>query len=92
MLAQVPAYVGPADRDLTVVTTLDPAYQRAAETELAALLDDEGAAYDIASHRSAPSGLRIWAGATVETADLEALGPWLDWAWAALKAEGGDDG
>jgi penicillin-binding protein 1A len=42
VLAQVPAYVGPADRDLTVVTTLDPAYQRAAETELAALLDGEG--------------------------------------------------
>jgi phosphoserine aminotransferase len=54
--------------------------------KFAALLEKEDAAYDIAGYRDAPAGLRIWCGATVNVEDIEALGPWLDWAYASLKA------
>jgi len=52
----------------------------------AGLLEKQDAAYDIAGYRDAPPGLRIWCGATVDTADIEALGPWLDWAFAETRA------
>ncbi|MFT3967676.1 MAG: phosphoserine transaminase, partial [Sphingobium sp.] len=53
--------------------------------KIASLLEAEHAAYDVAGYRDAPPGLRIWCGATVDTADIEALGPWLDWAYASAK-------
>jgi phosphoserine aminotransferase len=53
---------------------------------VAARLEKDGIAYDIANHRDAPPGFRVWCGATVETSDVEALTAWLDWAFAETKA------
>ena len=86
---------GPEIRSPTSVclTITDPAFTALAEKaqqafvkDLTRLLAEERVAYDIASYRDAPAGLRLWCGATVETADIEALLPWLDWAFATTRA------
>jgi phosphoserine aminotransferase len=76
----------PATRSKTSVCLTVEGADEALIKKMAALLEREGAAYDIAGYRDAPAGLRIWCGATVDTADIEALGPWLDWAYATAKA------
>ncbi|WP_394663492.1 phosphoserine transaminase [uncultured Sphingomonas sp.] len=76
----------PAIRSTTSVCLTVEGADEAVIKKMASLLEAEGAAYDVAGYRDAPAGLRIWCGATVETADIEALGPWLDWAYATAKA------
>src|SRR5947209_12786615 len=80
----------PATRSCTSpqLEIVDPWFLRLAPDDrfktvraMTARLEAEGAGYDLASHRASPPGIRIWAGATVEQSDVEALLPWLDWAW-----------
>jgi phosphoserine aminotransferase len=86
--------VDPATRSTTSVclSIVDPWFaalgdeaRAAAARRLVAILESEGVAYDVGSYRDAPPGLRLWAGSTVETSDLEALFPWLDWAFEELR-------
>jgi phosphoserine aminotransferase len=67
---------------------LEPDEQVATAKSVAQILDEEGIAFDIGSYRDAPPGLRVWVGATVERSDVEALLPWLDWAYAEVKGSG----
>ncbi len=68
------------------VAALDAAGQDAFAKGMVALLEKQGVAHDIGAYRDAPSGFRIWAGATIETSDIKALMPWFDWAFATQKA------
>ncbi|MDA0240815.1 MAG: phosphoserine transaminase [Proteobacteria bacterium] len=68
-------------------TELDDDQQAAVTKRVSAILDDEGVAYDIDGYRDAPPGLRIWAGATIEASDLDALTQWIDWAIELAKSE-----
>ena len=92
-LAQAPETRSRTSVCLSIVdprfAALDEAARRATIRRMCALLEAEDAAYDIKNHRAAPPGLRIWCGGTVERDDLEALTPWLDWAWDEVRRHGG---
>ncbi|MBB4265597.1 phosphoserine transaminase [Roseospira visakhapatnamensis] len=90
-LATDPATRSSTSICLTVVadwfTALSADDQAKAAKRMVALLDAEGVAFDIGAYRDAPPGLRLWGGATVESTDMAALLPWLDWAEATVRAE-----
>ena len=74
----------PATRSNTSVCLTLPGASEEVPKKIAALLEAEGVAFDIGGYRDAPPGLRVWCGSTVDTSDIEALGPWLDWAHAQV--------
>ena len=73
------------------LSELNEVDQRAFAKAIGKLLNDEKVAYDIVNHRSAPPGLRIWAGATVESDDIAKLLPWLDWAFNKINKSGAEN-
>jgi phosphoserine aminotransferase len=80
-LARDPAMRSNTSVCLQFADRSDVEANKARQKAIVRLLEQEGAAYDIGAYRDAPPGIRLWCGATVDTADIEALGPWLDWAW-----------
>jgi phosphoserine aminotransferase len=88
-LAEDPATRSCTSIQLAIVdpwfTALSPELRFQTVRAMTARLETEGVGYDLASHRASPPGIRIWAGATVERSDVEALLPWLDWAWEQQK-------
>lgn len=88
-LARDPRTRSPTSVCLKIVdpwfTSLEAEEARAIVRRMEQLLEEERAAFDVAAHRDAPPGLRIWAGATVECRDIELLGPWLDWAFGTVR-------
>jgi len=92
-LAPVPETRSPTSVCLKIIDPeiagLEAEAQAAFAKKMAALVENEGAGFDIGSYQDAPPGLRIWAGATVDAADIKALLPWLDWAFATVKSDKG---
>ena len=80
-LAKDPAIRSNTSVCLQFADRSDEEANRVRQKAIGKLLEQEDAAYDITAYRDAPPGLRIWCGATVEPSDIDALGPWLDWAW-----------
>ena len=92
-LAEHPATISNTSVTLSIIdpwfVALDAAQKAGFAAALAARLDAEGVGYDLGSYRNAPAGLRIWAGPMADVRDVEALLPWIDWAYAAQRAEMG---
>ncbi len=89
-LAEDPATISCTSPQLTIIdpwfAALSPDARFQTVRAMTARLEQEHAAYDIASHRASPPGIRIWTGATVETEDVELLMPWIEWAWDEQRA------
>ncbi|MGH7103431.1 MAG: phosphoserine transaminase [Acetobacteraceae bacterium] len=87
-LAERPEWRSPTSICLRIVASgSSPEEQANAAKKISGRIESEAVAYDIGAYRDAPPGLRIWGGGTVETADIRALLPWLDWAFSSLAGE-----
>jgi phosphoserine aminotransferase len=84
-LAADPAIRSNTSVCLQLADRSDEEANKARQKAIVQLLEREETAFDVGAYRAAPPGLRIWCGATVDTADIETLGSWLDWAWEQTK-------